>query len=191
MGLQQAGGAPEDLAYALLHRGTLRGNLSDYEAARGDLDAALATFRALRNRLGEGQTLQVVASQHRGRRAWEEARRAAAEAEGIFREIADRWEAAGKVPRDRIKALEGRMRKVEQAIRSAEDDQWRRSDPEKSSRANDMVGLFEAAVQKLESDLEKARSADDARTVARLEENLSSQRAMLDMARKASAEFSG
>ena len=52
--------------------------------------------------------------------------RAAKEA---FRDIAERWDAAGKVPRDRMKELEGRMRKVEQAIRGVEDDQWRRSEP--------------------------------------------------------------
>jgi len=112
-------------------------------------------------------------------------------AKKAFRDLADRWEAAGKVPRDRIRDLEGRMRKVEQSIRSAEDDQWRRSDPEKSSRANDMVGMFEAAVDKLRADLEKARSAGDDKAVGRLEQNLASQEAMLDMARKASAEFSG
>ena len=51
-------------------------------------------------------------------------------AKEAFRDIADRWDAAGKVPRDRMKDLEGRMRKVEQAIRGVEDDQWRRSNPE-------------------------------------------------------------
>ena len=43
-------------------------------------------------------------------------------AKAAFRDIAERWDAAGKVPRDRMKDLEGRMRKVEQAIRGVEDD---------------------------------------------------------------------
>ena len=34
-------------------------------------------------------------------------------AKETFRDIAERWDAAGKVPRERIKDLEGRMRKVE------------------------------------------------------------------------------
>ena len=46
-----------------------------------------------------------------------------AAAKSAFRDIADRWDAAGKVPRERIKELEGRMRKVEQAIRGVEDDE--------------------------------------------------------------------
>ncbi len=50
-------------------------------------------------------------------------------AKRAFRDIADRWDAAGKVPRDQMKSLEARIRKVEQAIRSVEDDQWRKQRP--------------------------------------------------------------
>ena len=52
--------------------------------------------------------------------------------------------------------LEGRIRKVEQAIRGVEDDQWRRSDPEKSARADDMRRPARAAVADIEADLDKA-----------------------------------
>ena len=75
-----------------------------------------------------------------------------------IREIADRWEAAGKVPRDRMKELEGRLRKVEQAIRSVEEDQWRRTDPEKSARADDMVSKLETAIADIQRDLDAARA---------------------------------
>ncbi len=107
-----------------------------------------------------------------------------------FRDLADKWEAAGKVPRDRMKDLEGRMRAVENAIRSAEDDQWKRSDPEKSARANDMVTKLEDAIAKVEADLDKARAAGNDKKVKELEENLESRRSFLDMARRASADFS-
>jgi hypothetical protein len=108
-----------------------------------------------------------------------------------FRDIADKWEAAGKVPRDRVKELEGRMRTVENAIRAAEDEQWRRSDPEKSARANDMVSKLEDAIAKVEADLDKARAAGNDKLVKELEENLESRRSFLEMARAASADFSG
>ncbi|WP_338418186.1 DUF349 domain-containing protein [Nocardioides houyundeii] len=108
-----------------------------------------------------------------------------------FRDLADRWDAAGKVPRDRIKELEGRMRAVEQAIRGVEEAQWRRSDPEKSARADDLVGKLEAAIAEIEGRLEKARSAGDDKAVRDLEENLEGRRAFLEMARKAAEEFSG
>jgi hypothetical protein len=107
-----------------------------------------------------------------------------------LRELADRWEAAGKVPRERMKDLEGRMRAVEQAVRKVEDDRWRASDPEKSARADDMVTKLEAAIAKAEADLEAARSAGNDKKVAELEADLASRRSFLDMAKQVSADFS-
>jgi hypothetical protein len=108
-----------------------------------------------------------------------------------FRDLADKWEAAGKVPRDRVKELEGRMRTVETALRSAEDDQWKRTDPEKSARANDIVTKLEEAIAKVEADLEKARAAGNDKKVKELEDNLESRRSFLEMARRTSADFGG
>jgi len=107
-----------------------------------------------------------------------------------FREISDRWEAAGKVPRERIKELEGRMRVVEQAIRSREDEQWRKSDPEKSARADDMVTQLEAAIAQVEADLAAARETGNEKKIKELEENLASRQSFLDMARRVSADYS-
>ena len=108
-----------------------------------------------------------------------------------FRDIADRWDAAGKVPRDRMKELEGRIRTVEQAIRGVEDEQWRRSDPEKSARADDMVSKLEAAIAQVEADLDKARAAGNDKLVMELEDNLASRQMFLETAKRASADFSG
>ena len=83
------------------------------------------------------------------------------------------------------------MRAVEQAIRGLEEEQWRKSDPEKSARADDMVAKLQQAIGKVEADLEKARAAGDQKKVADLEENLSSRRSFLEMAQRASADFSG
>ena len=107
-----------------------------------------------------------------------------------LRDLADRWEAAGKVPRDRMKDLEGRMRAVEQAVRKIEDDRWKASDPEKSTRADDMVSKLEVAIAKAEADLEAARAAGNDKKVAELEADLTSRRSFLDMAKQVSADFS-
>ncbi|MGI8523737.1 MAG: DUF349 domain-containing protein [Nocardioides sp.] len=112
-------------------------------------------------------------------------------AKRTIREIAERWDAAGKVPRDRMKDLEGRMRRVEQEIRGVDDEKWRRIDPEKSARADDMVAKLEDAIAKVESDLSAARGRGDDRVVKDLEENLASRRSFLAMAQQASADFSG
>jgi hypothetical protein len=111
-------------------------------------------------------------------------------AKKTFRDLADRWDAAGKVPRDRMKELEGRMRKVEQAIRAVEDEQWSRSDPEKSARADDMIGKLEAGIAETQARLDKAAAAGDDRKVKDLEGELANKQAFLEMARKAAADFS-
>lgn len=104
--------------------------------------------------------------------------------------LTERWEAAGKVPRDRIKDLEGRLRSVESAIRAAGDKEWKRTDPEKSARADDMVAKLEKAIADLEADLAKAQADGNAKKVKDIEENLASRRAFLDMAQKAASDFS-
>lgn len=111
-------------------------------------------------------------------------------AKKAFRDISERWDAAGKVPRSRIKELDGRIRKVETAIRDLEQEQWRRSDPEKSARADDMVSQLQAAIEKVEADLVKAREAGNTTKVTELEANLASRRSFLEMAQRASADFS-
>jgi Domain of Unknown Function (DUF349) len=112
-------------------------------------------------------------------------------AKRAIRDLAERWDAIGKVPRDKIRPLEDRMRAVEQAIRGVEDEKWRRTDPEKSARADDMVAKLQEAIGKVEADLERARSAGDQKRVVELEDNLASRRAFLEMAERASADYSG
>ncbi len=81
------------------------------------------------------------------------------------------------------------MRTVEQAIRKVEDEQWKRTDPEKSARADDMVNKLETAIADAEAKLEKARAAGDAKRIRELEENLEGRRSFLEMARRASADY--
>ncbi|MBO0846947.1 MAG: DUF349 domain-containing protein [Nocardioides sp.] len=111
-------------------------------------------------------------------------------AKQAIRELAERWDAIGKVPREKIRPLEDRMRAVEQAIRGVEEEKWRRTDPEKSARADDMVAKLQEAIGKVEADLDRARAAGDATRVAELENDLASRRAFLEMAERASADYS-
>ncbi len=108
-----------------------------------------------------------------------------------FREISDRWDAAGKVPRERMRDLEGRIRKVEQAIRAVEDEQWKRTDPEKSARADDMVTKLEDAIAKIEADLAAAQASGNDKKAKELAENLESRQAFLEMAKRAASDYSG
>ncbi|MEP6815826.1 MAG: DUF349 domain-containing protein [Marmoricola sp.] len=106
-----------------------------------------------------------------------------------FRDISDRWDAAGKVPRNRMKDLEARIRKVETAIRGVEDAKWSKTDPEKSARADDMISKLEKTIADTEADLTAARERGDAKRVKELAENLSSRQAFLEMAKRTAADL--
>ncbi len=112
-------------------------------------------------------------------------------AKQAFRDLADRWDAAGKVPRDRMKDLEGRMRKVEQAIRGVEDDQWKRTNPEAAARAADTVAQLEGSLAELKAKHEKAVAAGNEKKAGEHSAAIEARESWLAEARKALEEFSG
>ncbi|MEV4558066.1 DUF349 domain-containing protein [Kitasatospora sp. NPDC049285] len=111
-------------------------------------------------------------------------------AKAALRGVAERWEAIGHVPRDARPKLDGRLATVERAIREAEEAEWQRSNPEAKARATGMTSLLQAAVDKLQADLDKARAAGNASKVAKLEADLAGRQALLDQAQKSLQEFS-
>ena len=84
-------------------------------------------------------------------------------ARATLRGIQERWEQAGSVPRDAHERLEGGLRRVEEAIRRAEDSQWRRSNPEALSRARGTVEQIRSAISQLEGQLSRAQANGDAK----------------------------
>ncbi len=112
-------------------------------------------------------------------------------AKSAFRDLAERWDAAGKVPRERMKDLEGRIRKVEQAIRGMEDEAWRRSNPEARARAADTVSQLESSIADLRSKQEKATAAGNEKKAAEHAAAIEARESWLTEARKALDEFSG
>ncbi|MBL0885749.1 DUF349 domain-containing protein [Myceligenerans indicum] len=103
-----------------------------------------------------------------------------AAAKRALRGIQERWDEAGKVPRRDIQRVENRMRAVENAIRDAEQDQWRRSNPETKARAEGAAAQLESAIAGLESDLEAARAKGDERKVSELESSLAARKSWLE-----------
>ncbi|WP_198949986.1 DUF349 domain-containing protein [Kineosporia sp. A_224] len=112
-------------------------------------------------------------------------------AKNALRGIQERWEAAGKVPRADIGRVEGRMRAVETAVRDAEQDRWRRTNPEARARAEDAVTQLETTIAGLRTKLEKAQAAGDARKVTEHEQAIAAREEWLEQARKALEEYSG
>ena len=104
--------------------------------------------------------------------------------------IRDRWEEAGKVPRADMQRVEGSLRKVEDAVRGADEDNWRRSDPEAKARTSSALNQLEATIAGLKDDLEKAKKAGDARKVTKATEALEARELWLEQIQKAAADFS-
>ena len=76
------------------------------------------------------------------------------------------------------------MRAVEDAIREAENAEWRRTDPETKARAEGLAGQLESSIAELEKDLAAAASAGDAKKVAEAEAALTARRAWLEQVRR-------
>ena len=90
-----------------------------------------------------------------------------------------RWDAIGKVPRDKVKLIEDRLRKVETAVRKLDEDHWHQSNPERLARAEGLAGQLQDAIAKLEAELATAKVGGDAKKVTDAEEALDARRAWL------------
>ncbi len=112
-------------------------------------------------------------------------------ARSAMRSIGERWNAIGHVPRGDRDRVEGRLRKVESAIKHAEDDQWRRTDPAKRALAESTVATFRASLDKLQKQADKAAAAGDTRTESDLRGRITQTQSLLEAAEKSLAEYSG
>jgi Domain of Unknown Function (DUF349) len=108
-----------------------------------------------------------------------------------FRGINERWEAIGHVPRDARARVEGRMHSVERALQEAEESEWRRTNPEARARAAGLTGQLQAAVDKLNTQIEQARAQGNTARAEKLEQELAGRQALLDQALKGLQEFGG
>ena len=93
--------------------------------------------------------------------------------------IQRRWDAIGKVPRDSVKSIEDRMRKVEAAVRKLDDDHWKRNNPETKARAEGLAGQLNDAIVKLEAELAAAQAGGDAAAITEATEALETRKAWL------------
>ncbi|MBO0775769.1 MAG: DUF349 domain-containing protein [Actinobacteria bacterium] len=108
-----------------------------------------------------------------------------------LRSIHERWEQVGPVPREAHERLEGGLRRVEEAVRKAEDAQWRRSNPEALARARGTVDQLRTAIAGLEERLARARSQGDERAIREAGEALAARRSWLAEAERTLTELSG
>jgi hypothetical protein len=113
-----------------------------------------------------------------------------AAAKKALQSIRDRWEEAGKVPRADMGRVEAGLRKVEDAVRHAEDENWKRSNPETKARTNSALSQLESAIAGLRDDLAKAEKAGDERKIKAAREALEAREAWLEQLEKSASELS-
>lgn len=104
-------------------------------------------------------------------------------AQSHLHRIQARWDEIGKVPRDRMRELESKLRTVADRVRSASEAQWRRTDPEAQAR----VEQFRERVEQFETQAEKARAAGNDRKAKQADEQAQQWREWLAAAEQALA----
>ncbi|MCL2595216.1 MAG: DUF349 domain-containing protein [Promicromonosporaceae bacterium] len=170
-------------------------------ASRKDDDALWTRFRGAQDKFFAAREADNAATDAEFAKNLEIKEKILADAEALLpikdlaatkaalRSIQDRWEAAGKVPRNDVRRVENRMQAVEQAVRDAEQAQYNRVDPEKRARAEGALSQLEEAIAKLEADLVKATG--DKRKVAEIEAAIAARKSWLEQVARAAEESRG
>jgi len=189
-------------AEALSSRGTdgipaYRALLDEWKAAgragRKADDALWARFKAAGDTLYSARAEQSAAEEAdsapkiEARQALLEEAKAVADepnikqARALLTRIQRQWDEVGRIfPREKERALDDRLRVIEQALKAREDVDWKKNNPETKARANDMSAQLLEAIEKLESELAAAEKSGDARAAKEAAEALSARRAWLD-----------
>lgn len=102
------------------------------------------------------------------------------EARAKLLDIQKRWDEIGKVPRDHVRRVEDRLRRVEAAVRKLDEEHWEKNNPERKARSESLADQLTEAIAKLEAELAEARSSGDERRVKEATEALEARRAWLD-----------
>lgn len=110
-----------------------------------------------------------------------------AEAKKALLVIQQRWEKAGRVPKDKLRETEDKLRAVEAKVRAVEEDQWRKTDPAAIERSNSVTAQLEDSIKKLEQDLAKATTGGDAKKVKDATEALAARKAWLEVVKASMA----
>ncbi|ASR37490.1 DNA repair ATPase [Prauserella marina] len=168
-----AGRAPKDTDEALWQR--FRAAQDDFFARRSaafsERDAEFAENAARKEELlAEAEKIDAAANLDA--------------AKSQLRKVQEQWDEIGKVPRERIRELDGRLKAVQDRVRSAEDSKWRRTDPEAQARA----AQFRERVEQFEAQASKARAAGDERRAKKAEEQAAQWREWLLAAEAAVAD---
>lgn len=101
-------------------------------------------------------------------------------ARSMLTNIQRQWDEIGRVfPRDKERALDDRLRTIEQALKAREEVDWKKNNPETKARANDMSSQLLEAIEKLESELAAAEKSGDKKAAKEAADALEARRTWL------------
>jgi hypothetical protein len=112
------------------------------------------------------------------------------EAKVKLRAFLEKFNEVGRVPRDAMKRIDARVRDLERQVHSAEEAEWKRTDPQARERARATVDMFSAHIDKLNAQVEKAEAAGRTKDADKARESIKTYQTWLDEAQKALDEFS-
>ncbi len=110
-------------------------------------------------------------------------------AKAAFRELMNEWTKIGITNRDKRAALDTRVSAVEEAIKSAEAEVWRKSDPAAKARAADVVTQLTESIANYEKAAAKAQAAGNDKKAREALESAAARKVWLVEAEKSLAEF--
>ncbi len=106
-----------------------------------------------------------------------------------FRSIEEKYDAAGKVPRNAMRKVDERIRAVRAAFSKAEDEEWRRTDPRTKARVEGASSQLHAAIASYQEDLEKAKATGDQRKIDKAQAALDARREWLAVIERSAQEL--
>lgn len=114
-----------------------------------------------------------------------------ATAKSAFRGFLTQFNELGKVPRDAMRSIDQRVKALEKAVRQAEDEQWRRTDPAARERASDTANKIQSQIDELTVKAEKAEARGDTKKAQQHRDAIATYQSWLQTAEKAVEDFSG
>jgi hypothetical protein len=96
-------------------------------------------------------------------------------AQAALRELQERYEATGQVPRDSVRRLDDRMRRAEDRVREAVDAKW----AAKRAESNPFLAALRERLAEAEAKLARARAAGDASRIAKAEAEVAQRKALI------------
>lgn len=106
-----------------------------------------------------------------------------------FRDLMNEWSKIGITKREVRAAMDKRIDKIADAIKQAEEEKWRKSDPAAKARAQDVVDQLTKAIANYEAAAQKAQAAGDAKKAKEASESAAARRVWLTEAERNLAEF--